>query len=373
MFSRYGMTLPGFREISTAPYWKAQGNRVIEVANITSFLRMYRGADFGKTGYTRNAGSTLAAGAWRDGHRLFAVDPQLALARLGRHRPASTGPSPTTMAATLSRRIVWLLGRRRRGGAARCVRRQLVPVAREDAAGAGEQRRTPHPPPTPSRCRPTRAIAPQPAAPPKAANAKKVVVLDPGHGGDEVGSARNGVVEKQSNLEMAFRVEKLLTDAGYDVVLTRREDTRAAYAPKGFTPTYWDLQARADIANAAHGDVFVSIHSNGSDDTSQRGVETWYDSKRARRTAEPAAREADERARPVGAAQLRLHGDGPRSAGRQLLPPAQRPLLHAVHHRRRPRDDASDRDRTRRRPGGGGLQRRALDLEPPDRRCRRRW
>lgn len=73
MFSRYGMTLPGFREISTAPYWKAQGNRVLEVANITSFLRMYRGADFGKTGYTRNAGSTLAAGAWRDGHRLFAV------------------------------------------------------------------------------------------------------------------------------------------------------------------------------------------------------------------------------------------------------------------------------------------------------------
>ena len=124
------------------------------------------------------------------------------------------------------------------------------------------------------------ALAPQPAAPPKAPNAKKVVVLDPGHGGDEVGSARNGVVEKQSNLEMAYRVEKLLTEAGYDVVLTRREDTRAAYAPKGFTPTYWDLQARADIANAAHGDVFVSIHSNGSDDTSQRGVETWYDSKR---------------------------------------------------------------------------------------------
>jgi N-acetylmuramoyl-L-alanine amidase len=88
------------------------------------------------------------------------------------------------------------------------------------------------------------------------------------------------VVEKLSNLEMAFRVEKLLTDAGFDVVLTRREDTRVAYAPKGFTPTYWDLQARADIANAAHGDVFVSIHSNGSEDTSQRGVETWYDSKR---------------------------------------------------------------------------------------------
>ena len=63
--------------------------------------------------------------------------------------------------------------------------------------------------------------------------------------------------------------------------------------PSGFTPTrYWDLQARVDIANAAHGDVFVSIHSNGSDDTGQRGVETWYDSKRGVRAAEPAARPA---------------------------------------------------------------------------------
>jgi len=125
------------------------------------------------------------------------------------------------------------------------------------------------------------APAPEPAAPPKAANAKKVVVLDPGHGGDEVGSARNGVVEKQSNLDMALRVERLLLDAGYDVVLTRRDDSRVAIAPRGFTPTYWDLQARADIANAANGDVFVSLHSNGHDDSSQRGVEAWWDSKRA--------------------------------------------------------------------------------------------
>jgi D-alanyl-D-alanine carboxypeptidase (penicillin-binding protein 5/6) len=73
MFSRYGMTLPGFREFSTAPYWKAEGNRVLEVSNINSFLRLYRGADGVKTGYTRSAGSTLSASAWRDGHRIFAV------------------------------------------------------------------------------------------------------------------------------------------------------------------------------------------------------------------------------------------------------------------------------------------------------------
>jgi N-acetylmuramoyl-L-alanine amidase len=124
-------------------------------------------------------------------------------------------------------------------------------------------------------------LAPEPQAPARKVNAKKVVALDPGHGGEEVGSARNGVVEKQSNLDMALRVERLLLEAGYDVVLTRREDRRVAYGPAGFTPTYWDLQARADVANAANADVFVSLHSNGHDDGSQRGVESWYDSKRA--------------------------------------------------------------------------------------------
>jgi len=181
------------------------------------------------------------------------------------------------VAATLIRRSLWLLTAVATallmacgGGNAKPATTPLVPVQQDTSPTANAVE-------VPANA----AVPPQPEAPPRAPNAKKVVVLDPGHGGDEVGSARNGVVEKQSNLEMAFRVEKLLTDAGYDVVLTRREDTRVALAPRGFTPTYWDLQARADIANAAHGDVFVSIHSNGSDDTSQRGVETWYDSKRA--------------------------------------------------------------------------------------------
>jgi N-acetylmuramoyl-L-alanine amidase len=108
-----------------------------------------------------------------------------------------------------------------------------------------------------------------------------VVVLDPGHGGDEVGAAAYGVVEKASNLDMALRVERLLVERGVDVVLTRREDARAAAQIPGYTATRSDLQARLDLANASRGDVFVSIHSNGSSDPGQRGVEAWYDSSRA--------------------------------------------------------------------------------------------
>jgi N-acetylmuramoyl-L-alanine amidase len=139
-------------------------------------------------------------------------------------------------------------------------------------AGSRQKVRTVSPPPVDAAASPARTTADPPA--------RKVVVLDPGHGGEEVGAAANGVVEKTSNLDMAMRVQKLLEADGYDVVLTRTTDARAAEPVDGYTATRTDLQARIDEANAAHGDVFVSLHSNGSDDASQQGVEAWYDSKR---------------------------------------------------------------------------------------------
>ncbi len=119
-----------------------------------------------------------------------------------------------------------------------------------------------------------------PAAPARPAKERKLAVLDPGHGGAEVGSARNGVVEKESNLEMALRVENLLLAAGVDVVLTRRADARVAEPVAGYTAARVDIQARIDLANTVGADVFVSIHSNGSEDAGQRGVEVWFDSTR---------------------------------------------------------------------------------------------
>lgn len=133
------------------------------------------------------------------------------------------------------------------------------------------------------------AVMPQPTAPAPphtlTPDGRITVVLDPGHGGDEVGAVRHGVVEKESNLDMALRVDRLLLAEGYRVVLTRREDERVAAAPGGassnFGATRFDLQARIDIANEAEGDVFVAIHSNGSETPSQSGAEVWYDPQRA--------------------------------------------------------------------------------------------
>ena len=133
----------------------------------------------------------------------------------------------------------------------------------------------------------------------------RTVVLDPGHGGDDPGAAAFGVVERESNLDMALRVERLLAGDGIRVILTRRDEDRvatpdAALSESGtaflkaiaerfgrdnvrlrsFAARRADLQARVDIANAEGADLFVSIHSNGSPIPRQAGVEVWYDPNR---------------------------------------------------------------------------------------------
>lgn len=112
-----------------------------------------------------------------------------------------------------------------------------------------------------------------------------VVVLDPGHGGDEPGAEAAGLVERDSNLDLALRIQRLLERDGVRVVLTRTGPERPAgprdaSALSGYSATWVDLQNRVAIANRAHADVFVSLHSNQWSDESARGAEAWYDPDR---------------------------------------------------------------------------------------------
>ena len=79
---------------------------------------------------------------------------------------------------------------------------------------------------------------------------RKIVVVDPGHGGKDPGTAANGVTEKNVNLAVGLLLERELKSMGFDVVMTRRTDV------------YLKLQERTDIANKAKADVFVSVHVN---------------------------------------------------------------------------------------------------------------
>lgn len=91
-----------------------------------------------------------------------------------------------------------------------------------------------------------------------------VVVIDPGHGGGDEGCSRAGVEEKEINLEIAKEVARGLRELGYQVVMTRDEDQDV------------ELDERVNISKTAHGDAYVSIHQNASEEMSVRGIETWY-------------------------------------------------------------------------------------------------
>jgi len=92
------------------------------------------------------------------------------------------------------------------------------------------------------------------------------IVVDAGHGGWDLGTVgRQGVVEKDLVLDISRRLGTLLESRlGSEILYTRTED---AFVP---------LEERAEIANDARADLFVSIHANNSDYPSARGVETYY-------------------------------------------------------------------------------------------------
>lgn len=132
-----------------------------------------------------------------------------------------------------------------------------------------------------------------PATEPLAA-ARELVVLDPGHGGANLGApGRNRLFEKQITLQVAERLARLLRAHGYRVLLTRQRDQ------------YLTLRERVRRSNAQPAAAFISLHANASPDHSQRGVETFVlDPQVAEVEARRAARRAGG---PVAALLADLH------------------------------------------------------------------
>ena len=94
------------------------------------------------------------------------------------------------------------------------------------------------------------------------------VILDAGHGGKDPGASANGLEEKELTLEIVMKLKDELEKRGYDVTLTRSDDS------------YLELGERSDIANSADFDisgfpVFISIHINSAASTSASGFEVY--------------------------------------------------------------------------------------------------
>jgi len=92
----------------------------------------------------------------------------------------------------------------------------------------------------------------------------RTVVIDPGHGGHDVGGQGGRVYEKHLALDTAMRLEAYLKRMGYHTVMTRRSDY------------FVSLPQRAAIANQYKNAIFVSIHFNYTWKEHVSGLETFY-------------------------------------------------------------------------------------------------
>lgn len=117
---------------------------------------------------------------------------------------------------------------------------------------------------------------------PRVPGARPLIVIDPGHGGEEHGATGlSGTEEADVALAISLRVARQLEqDLDVDVVLTREDDT--------FIP----LERRAAMANALGATLFISIHANAAPGPTAWGIETYtLDSSSDAGAARVAARE----------------------------------------------------------------------------------
>src|SRR3954469_10986688 len=119
-------------------------------------------------------------------------------------------------------------------------------------------------------------------SPPVKGGGKKVIVLDPGHGGLDAGTIGvNGLMEKDLALAQGLKLARELRGRGYDVFMTRDNDS--------FVP----LRQRVAIGRAKKADLFIALHadSNPDGDTTGTSIYTLNDGRSDREATALARRE----------------------------------------------------------------------------------
>ena len=104
----------------------------------------------------------------------------------------------------------------------------------------------------------------------KQQKSSKIIVLDPGHGGDDAGatSQNKKLLEKNIVLNVSKKAAKILKDRGYKVLFTRSTDR------------FIKLRARTSFANDKNAHLFISIHANAAPNATKaktmNGIETFF-------------------------------------------------------------------------------------------------
>ncbi|MBP3512958.1 MAG: N-acetylmuramoyl-L-alanine amidase [Elusimicrobiaceae bacterium] len=122
--------------------------------------------------------------------------------------------------------------------------------------------------PAPAKTAPVIKQEPHPLAV-SSAHKKMRIVVDPGHGGKDPGAVRSRMREKDWNLAVGKELAALLKKAGFEVKMTRDNDTFIA------------LSERSKISNNFKADLFVSVHTNASKNRNAHGFQVYFRSEKA--------------------------------------------------------------------------------------------
>lgn len=122
---------------------------------------------------------------------------------------------------------------------------------------------------------------------------KKIIVIDPGHGGKDSGAVGNSFMEKEIVLNISRQLADKLREQGYTVYMTRINDT------------FIELKDRTKFANTKEADLFISVHANSipktADPNGAQGIETYFLSPtRSERSMRVAAVENSEEMEEMG-------------------------------------------------------------------------
>lgn len=104
----------------------------------------------------------------------------------------------------------------------------------------------------------------------------KIVLIDPGHGGNDPGKVGvNDALEKDINLEISRLLSAYLRANGYTVVMSRTTDCTLA-APDATNKKTADLNARIALMEQSQADFVISIHQNSYPNGSVHGAQCFY-------------------------------------------------------------------------------------------------
>ena len=114
------------------------------------------------------------------------------------------------------------------------------------------------------------------------------IVIDPGHGGTDLGASRDAFIESKIVLQIATLVkEQLDQQPGLKTTLTRADNTGLS------------LKNRVALANDLHADLFVSLHANTSNSEYVNGMEFYFNSPQSLAPAVPLAKTTGENLPPL--------------------------------------------------------------------------